>query len=38
MKKKISPSVMCADFFDLKNCIRQFEECKDTQSQYCHSA
>ena len=28
MKKKISPSVMCADFFDLKNCIRQFEESK----------
>ncbi|MBE6651432.1 MAG: ribulose-phosphate 3-epimerase [Ruminococcaceae bacterium] len=26
MKKQISPSIMCADFFDLKNTIRSFEQ------------
>lgn len=26
MKNKISPSIMCADFFDLKNCIKEFEK------------
>lgn len=26
MQKKISPSIMCADFFDLAACIRAFEE------------
>lgn len=26
MKNKISPSVMCADFFDLKSCINEFEK------------
>ena len=26
-KKKIAPSIMCADFFKLKECIKQFEEC-----------
>lgn len=28
MIKKISPSIMCADFFALKKCIRDFEECR----------
>lgn len=27
MNKKISPSVMCVDFFDLENSIKNFEEC-----------
>ena len=26
MKKQISPSIMCADFFALSECIRAFEE------------
>lgn len=27
MKKQISPSIMCADFFALTDCIKQFEAC-----------
>lgn len=27
MIKKISPSLMCVDFFELKKCIEEFEEC-----------
>lgn len=27
MNKKISPSIMCVDFFELDKCIREFEEC-----------
>ena len=27
MKKKISPSIMCVDFFELDKCIKVFEEC-----------
>ncbi len=33
MKKQISPSVMCADFFALKDCIQQFE---DNNIEYIH--
>ena len=27
MKKKISPSIMCVDFFKLDECIEEFEDC-----------
>lgn len=27
MKKKLSPSMMCADIFELDECIRTFERC-----------
>lgn len=27
LQKKISPSIMCADFFDLESCIASFEAC-----------
>ena len=27
MIKKISPSIMCVDFFELNKCITEFEEC-----------
>ena len=27
MKKQISPSIMCVDFFELKECVKQLEEC-----------